>query len=105
MGGEHRIDLALDQHAAQAFCRRRRQANAGWQLERDLLAAARLVDARLDPFDAGKLDAVLMGKEPARVHRRGLRPFRQPDPLAGEILRRPHRPVAPHIDRGMAEDA
>src|ERR1700676_879898 len=102
---KNRIDLTLDQHPAQALCWRRCQANAGWQIERHFLAAARLVHARLYPLDAREIDAILMREEPARINRRGLRPFGQADPFAGEILWHADGTIAANIDRRMAEDA
>src|SRR6266481_3133370 len=68
------------------------------------LATARLVHARLYPRDAGEIDAVLMREEPARINRRGLRPFGQADPFTGEILWRADGTIAANINRRMAED-
>src|ERR1700733_9447424 len=105
MRRQYRVDLTLDQHPAQALCRRRCQANAGRQIERYLFAAAGLVDARLNPLDAGKVDTVLINEEAKRRNRRSLRPFRQADPFAGEILWRADGAIAANIDRRVAEDA
>ena len=101
MRRQRRVDLARNQHPAQTLVRRRRVFDALRQVELHLLQPARLIDAGLEPFDRGQIDAVLMLNKAARIDRRGLRPFRNADAPALEIGGRLHRAVAADVDRRM----
>ena len=57
------------------------------QFEFDLLLTPRLIDAGLHPMDLGEIDAGGLGEKAARIDARGLRPFRNADALAFQVLR------------------
>ena len=102
MRRQRRVDLARHQHPAQAFVDRGRVFDPGREIELHLLQPAWLIDAGLHPFDRREVDAVLVLQQAARIDRRGLRPFRNADPLALEVGRLLHAAIFPDIDRGVA---
>ncbi len=100
--GDHRVHLAAVEHGREAGIRPRLVLDARGQLERDLLGAAGLVHPRLQPTDLGEVDAFVLGEEAAHIDAGGLRPFRDADALALEVLRAPDAAVAADVDGGMA---
>ena len=85
--GEDHVDLAFEQHLVERALRLVPIANPGGQLELDLFRASRVVDAGLHPLDRFERHAELVSDIPARVDRRGLRPFRHADARARELVR------------------
>ena len=98
------VDLAACQHGGQAGIGPCLIADAGRQLELDLLVAAGLVDARLQPLDGGEIDPVMLGQKAAHVDACGLRPFGNPDGAALQVLGPADAAIAAHVDRRMAMD-
>ena len=78
--------------------------DAGRQVEVDLFHAPRFVHTRLRPTDAVEPDAIIFGQEPADIDARRLRPFRNTDRPALQILRIAYAAIAADVDRGMAKD-
>ncbi len=101
-GGDGGVQLAARQHLREALVGHRVHAHAGRQRELHFFDAARLVHACLQPGDRGEVHAVLVLQKAARVDPRGLRPFRNPDPLAFQILGAAQG--RSHVDRRVAED-
>ena len=77
-------------------------ADAGGQLQLHLLRAPGLVDPGLHPLDLGEIDAVVVGEKAAHIDAGGLRPFRNADRAAFQVLRAFDPAVAAHVDGGMA---
>ena len=69
------------------------------------LDAARLVHPGLHPVDVLEWDPGILGEPAPGVDRRGLRPFRYADPLAGEVRDLAHRPVRGDVPGRMPENA
>ena len=64
-----------------------------------------LVHAGLQPADLREIDAVVLGEDAAHVDAGGLRPFRDADGAAFEVLRGLDAAIAAHVDRRMAVNA
>jgi hypothetical protein len=103
--GEHRVELACEEHLRQRAVRDDRQPQPARQRELHLLAPARVVDAGLVPVDRREVDAVLVRQHAARIHRGGLRPFRHAHALAGELARIVDARVRTHVDRRVPKGA
>ena len=101
-GGNHRVHLAAREHRREAGVGPRLIADPGRQLQFHLLRAAGLVDAGLQPADFCEIDALLLGEKAAHIDAGGLRPFRDADGAALEILRGPDAGLAAHVDRRVA---
>ena len=103
MGRNGGVDFAGHQHRAETAVETLLVLNAGRQFELHLLVATGLIDAGLHPFNFAQIDAGGLSQKAPRINAGGLRPFRDADRLAFEILRRRDAAIGAHVNCRMAK--